>query len=52
MVKTKTTAEPGKRIGKHGGNRSGHHAHANKVGRASRQAAGKEPRRGSSNGRR
>jgi hypothetical protein len=47
MVKTHATAQPGKRIGKHGGNRSGHHANgANKVGRASRQAVGKDPHRG------
>jgi hypothetical protein len=47
MVKLKTTAEPGKRIGKHGGNRSGHHARgAEKVTRAGRQGAGKNPRRG------
>jgi hypothetical protein len=40
MVKLKTTAEPGKRIGKHGGNRSGHHARgAEKVTRAGRQGA-------------
>jgi hypothetical protein len=28
MVATKATAQPGKRIGKHGGNRSGHHSKA------------------------
>jgi hypothetical protein len=47
MVATKATAQPGKRIGKHGGNRSGHHSKgADKVSRAGRQGAGKDPERG------
>jgi hypothetical protein len=53
MVATKATAQPRKRIGKHGGNRSGHHTgRANKVGRVGRQAAGKDPARGRQKGRR
>jgi hypothetical protein len=48
MVKTKTAAGRGKTVGKHGGNRGGHHARgADKVGRAARQGAGKDPVRGS-----
>jgi hypothetical protein len=53
MVATRATAQPGKRIGKHGGNRSGHHSKAKtKVTRASRQSAGKDPARGQHQGHR
>ena len=46
MAKARVTAQPGKKTGEHGGNRSGHRTRgADKVSRAGRQGAGKNPTR-------
>lgn len=52
MAKARATTQPGKKTGEHGGNRGGHRTRgAEKVSRAGRQGAGKNPTRARKGGR-